>query len=161
MQNPALLNFCNYLEHTALNAVIQEHFWIVPTLQSIHILAVAAILIGSLLINIRILGLQNQSESIATVIARYQHLIWVALPILLITGSVMIVGEPARSLTNWTFQTKMVLLIAVVLINLNFQRNWQDTGSHTQATMSSRILAILSLVFLMGIVAAGRWIAYT
>ena len=125
MQNSVLLHFCEYLEHTHLNAAIQEYFWIVPTLQIIHILAVAAILIASLQINIRILGYHSQSESIATLLARYQSLIWVALPILLVTGSIMIVGEPARSLTNWAFQLKMVLLIAVVFITAHFQEKWQ------------------------------------
>lgn len=161
MQNPALLQFCYYLEHTHLNAVIQEYFWIVPALQSIHILAVAAILIASLQINIRILGYHSQSESIATLLARYQSLIWVALPILLVTGSIMIVGEPARSLTNWAFQLKMVLLIAVVFITAHFQKKWQPSKPNREANISSRMLAILSMAFLVGIVAAGRWIAYT
>ena len=161
MQNSVLLHFCEYLEHTHLNAAIQEYFWIVPTLQIIHILAVAAILIASLQINIRILGYHSQSESIASVMVRNQHLIWLAVPILLITGSIMIVGEPARSLTNWTFQLKMALLIGVILIAIYFQRNWQGTNSNKIANRSSRILAIISMIFLIGIVAAGRWIAYT
>ena len=86
MQNSALLQFCYYLESTSLNAAIQDHFWIVPTMQSLHILAIASVLVGVLLINLRILGIHGQSEPIATVIARYKSLIWVALPILLITG---------------------------------------------------------------------------
>jgi putative copper export protein len=161
MQSPALLSFCYYLEHTQLNGVVQEYFWIVPVLQIIHILAVAAILIGSLQINLRILGYLSESGSITTVIARYKYLIWIALPVLLISGSIMIVGEPARSLTNWTFQLKMALLVGVVLIAFIFQRNWQSTNSYEKANASSRILAIISTIFLIGIVAAGRWIAYT
>jgi hypothetical protein len=94
---------------------------IVPVLQIIHISAVAAILIGSLQINLRIFGYSSESGSV-TVITRYEYLIWVALPVLLITGSIMIVGEPARSLTNWIFQLKMSLLVGVVLIAFIFSK---------------------------------------
>lgn len=161
MQNSTLLQFCYYLEHTPLNAVIQNNFWIVPTMQSLHILAIASLLIGALLINLRILGFRGQSETITMVIKHYQALIWFALPILFITGSIMIVGEPARSLTNWTFQLKMAMLIAAVLITLHLQRKWHNANSYIQADASSKFLAILSLILWAGIVAAGRWIAYT
>jgi predicted tellurium resistance membrane protein TerC len=160
MQNSALLHFCYYLESTSLNATIQDHFWIVPTIQSLHILAIASVLVGALLINLRILGIHGQSEPITTVIARYQTLIWVALPVLLITGSIMIVGEPARSLTNPAFQLKMLMLLIAILITLHFQRNWHNNHSYAQADIGNRLLSIASLALWIGIVAAGRWIAY-
>ncbi|MBU3577270.1 DUF6644 family protein [Polynucleobacter sp. UK-Kesae-W10] len=160
MATTGLLAFCNYLEHTALNATIQDQFWIVPTMQSVHILAIAAVLISTLLIDFRILGIHGKDESVATVSKRYSHIVWLALPILLITGCIMIVGEPARSLTNPAFQIKMVLLIAVILITVILQRKCQAANSFTHLGKSTHILAMLSLVAWMGIVAAGRWIAY-
>ncbi|MBU3602867.1 DUF6644 family protein [Polynucleobacter sp. AP-Kaivos-20-H2] len=160
MQNSALLQFCYYLESTPLNAAIQNNFWVVPFLQSIHILAIASILVGVLLINLRILGIHGQSEPIAAVINRYQSLIWLALPVLLITGCIMIVGEPARSLTNPAFQLKMLMLLAVIFITLLFQKKWHSNNSFTPVNTTNRLLAILSLALWVGIVAAGRWIAY-
>ena len=160
MQNSALLQFCYYLESTPLIAAIQINFWVVPFLQSIHILAIASVLIGILLINLRILGVHGQSEPIAIVITRYQPLIWLALPVLLITGCIMIVGEPARSLTNPAFQLKMLMLLAVIFITLLFQKKWHNNHSFAPTNTANRLLAILSLVLWVGIVAAGRWIAY-
>jgi len=160
MQNSPLIQFCYYLERTPLNAVIQDNFWIVPTLQTIHILGIASVLVGILLINLRILGVHGQSESIATVIVRYQPLVWLPLPILLISGCIMIVGEPARSLTNPAFQLKMLMLLAVICITLLFQKKWHNKNSFAPANTAARLLAILSLALWVGIVAAGRWIAY-
>jgi hypothetical protein len=161
MQNAALLHFCSRLEHTPLNAVIQNEFWIIPAMQSLHILAVASVLIGSLLINLRILGIHGKSEAIAQVISRYQSLIWLALPVLIITGSIIIVGEPVRSLTNWVFQIKMIMLIAVIIITLLLKRRLSSNSSYIDADVGTRILAILSLILWIGIATAGRWIAYT
>ena len=160
MRNSALLDFCYFLESTELNAAIQANFWIVPTMQTLHILAMASVLIGALLINLRILGLHGKSEPIATIITRYKSLVWFPLPILLITGCIMIVGEPARSLTNPAFQIKMVMLLAVLFITFFLQRKWQKDHSHAQTDATSYLLAILSLGLWVGIVAAGRWIAY-
>ncbi len=159
MAQSGLLAFCTTLENTALNEAIQNYFWIVPTMQSLHILAVAAVLIATLLIDLRMLGLHGKNEPIATAVNRYSHLIWIALPVLLITGCIMIVGEPVRSLTNPAFQLKMVMLIAVVVITLGLQKKWHGNMSH-HANASTRLLAILSLGLWAGIVAAGRWIAY-
>ena len=160
MAQSGLLAFCTTLEHTALNEAIQNYFWIVPTLQSIHILAIATLLIAALMINLRVLGLHGQSEPIGTVVNRYSHLIWYALPVLLISGSIMIVGEPARSLTNPAFQQKMLMLIVVIAITVGLQKKWRNNTSYQHADIATRFLAIISLALWVGIVAAGRWIAY-
>ena len=160
MRNSALLDFCYFLESTELNAAIQANFWIVPTMQTLHILAMASVLIGALLINLRILSLHAKSEPIANIITRYKSLVWFPLPILLITGCIMIVGEPARSLTNPAFQIKMVMLLAVLFITFFLQRKWQKDHSYAQTDVISYPLAMLSLGLWVGIVSAGRWIAY-
>jgi hypothetical protein len=72
----------------------------------------------------------------------------------------MIVGEPARSLTNPAFQLKMLMLLAVICITIFFQKKWLNKNSFAQANATARLLAILSLALWVGIVAAGRWIAY-
>ncbi|WP_114638372.1 DUF6644 family protein [Polynucleobacter necessarius] len=160
MAQSELLAFCTALEHTTLNEAIQNYFWIVPTLQSIHILAIATLLITVLMINLRALGLHGQREPISTVVNRYSHLIWYALPVLLISGSIMIVGEPARSLTNLAFQQKMLMLVVVIAITVGLQRKWRDNTSDQPADITTRLLAVISLALWVGIVAAGRWIAY-
>jgi len=59
----------------------------------------------------------------------------------------MIIGEPARSLANPVFQLKMLLLLAAIAVTVALHKE-------------SRIIAILSLSLWVGIVFAGRWIAY-
>ena len=41
--------------------------------------------------------------------SRFLPLVWWSLPVLLATGAIMIIGEPARSLKNPAFQLKMTL----------------------------------------------------
>src|SRR5262249_30739833 len=46
-----------WLERTKMNQTIQVHDWIVPVVQSIHILGIAVVASSALMINLRLLGL--------------------------------------------------------------------------------------------------------
>src|SRR6266851_5596151 len=137
MRTQALDRFCSWLEQTPLSQAIQSAGWVVPAVQTIHILAIAAVLSSVLMLDLRL----------ARVTHRFRPVIWWTLPILLATGVVMIIGEPARSLANPVFQLKMLLLLAAIAVTAAFHKE-------------SRIIAIVSLSLWVGIVFAGRWIAY-
>jgi len=164
MRISGLGHFCSWLEQTPLSLAIQGAGWVVPTVQTIHILAIAAVVSSALMINLRLLGVAGRDQPLARVSARFRPVIWWALPVLLATGTVMIIGEPARSLANPVFQLKMTLLIGVIIVMVVYQlplkRNpsfWEASGGRRQ---SAQAIALLSLALWTGIVFAGRWIAY-
>jgi hypothetical protein len=160
MRNTELLEFCAYLENTSLGLAVQDNFWVVPAMQTVHILAISALLLAMLMIDLRVLGIHGKSDSISVVISRYINLIWFALPILLISGAILIVGEPARSLANSSFQLKMILLLIAIITTLQIQKIGLRNSSF-QSDRTIGLLAIFSLLLWFGIVASGRWIAYT
>jgi len=147
MRTQALDRFCSWLEQTPLSQAIQSTGWVVPAVQTIHILAIAVVLSSVLMLNLRLLGIVGSDQPLARVTSRFRPVIWWTLPILLATGVVMIIGEPARSLANSVFQLKMLLLLAAIAVTAAFHEG-------------SRIIAVLSLSLWVGIVFAGRWIAY-
>lgn len=164
MRTQALSNFCSWLEQTPLSMTIQTNTWIVPAVQTVHILAIAAVLSSILMIDLRLLGVRGRDQPLARVSERFRPVIWWTLPILLATGMVLIIGEPIRSLLNPVFQLKMVLLITAIIVTLSYQvplgRDplfWELTSGRRGAV---RIIAVLSLLLWMSIVFAGRWIAY-
>jgi hypothetical protein len=161
MRNTGILEFCAYLEDTPLGLAVQDHFWVVPTMQTVHILAISALLVSVLMIDLRVLQINGKSESISTVISRYINIVWITLPILLISGSILIIGEPARSLANSAFQIKMIMLLMVIVITFSLQKIGSANITQMQSEGKTKLLAILSLLLWFGIVASGRWIAYT
>jgi hypothetical protein len=161
MRNTGILEFCAYLEDTPLGLAVQDNFWVVPTMQTVHILAISALLVAVLMIDLRVLQINGKSESISTVISRYINIVWISLPILLISGSILIIGEPARSLANSAFQIKMIMLLMVIVITFGLQKFGSTNTMQMQPEGKTKLLAILSLLLWFGIVASGRWIAYT
>ncbi len=165
MRTQGLLDFCAWIEQTHVSHIIQTTPWIVPTVQTIHILAIAAVWSSAFMIDLRLLGLAGRDQPLARVASRFRPLIWWSLPILLITGIVMITGEPARSLANWVFQLKMLLLVGAIAVTLAFQAPLNRDGDFWDASGGRRgmakTIAMVSLLLWMGIVFAGRWIAYS
>ncbi len=156
--------FCEWLGDTDLSVGIQAVTWIIPTVQTIHILAIAVVMSSVAMVDLRLLGLVGRSEPVAAVAARFLPWIWCALPVLLVTGSILVIGEPARSLENPAFQAKMALLIVAMIATFLFQRPmgreiayWELTANRRNA---ARAIAVLSLSLWVSIVFAGRWIAY-
>jgi len=143
---------------------MQVNTWIVPAVQTVHILAIAAVMSSVLMLNLRLLGITGRDQPLAGVSARFRPVIWWTLPVLLVSGATLIVGEPVRSLENAFFQIKMVLLLSVIIITLGYQVPLNKDAGYWDATGTRRgtikLIAIFSLLLWIGIVCAGRWIAY-
>ena len=159
-----LTGFSKWLAATSLSHTIQTVTWIIPTLQTIHILCVAVAFSSAVLVDLRIFRLFERDEPLSEVMRRFLPPIWPLLVVLLITGSLLIIGEPRRSLVNTTFYLKMALLIVAILLTATLQRavraspgTFEDRSRH----VTGQMLATVSVLVWCGILFAGRWIAYT
>jgi hypothetical protein len=85
--------------------------------------------------------------------------------ILLITGSLLIIGEPRRSLLNSTFYLKMALLAVAIMLTAGLQRSISSSPNSWDKDrrwqLAARFAATASIAVWCGILFAGRWIAYT
>jgi hypothetical protein len=161
----ALREFCKWLAATPLSDSIQTVGWVIPTLQTIHILSVAVLFSSAILVDLRIWRLSQRDVPLADVARRFLPTIWPVLLILFLTGSLLIVGEPRRSLLNTTFYLKMALLAAAVTLTVALQ--WPLSSApefwdkNRWRRLMARCAATLSILVWCGIIFAGRWIAYT
>lgn len=159
-----LHNLVEWLLSTRLSQTIQEVEWIVPTLQTIHILFIAVVLSSVSMIILRVLGLVGRSWTIYETAERFLPWIWTALIALVITGALLLTGEPKRSLLNPVFQLKMALLAAMIFITAAFQRSiYGNKGAWDQPALpkpAARLIGGVSLLIWVCIIIAGRWIAY-
>jgi uncharacterized membrane protein len=156
--------FSDWLAQTPLSAVIQNESWVIPTVQTVHIVSVAMVISATFLVSLRILGLFERSEAIGALSRRFLPWVWYALVVLLVTGSLLIVGEPGRSLLNPAFAAKMVMLVVVAALTAVLQRPLTTEAGYWEVSGQRRVLAkgiaVLSLTLWSCIVFAGRWIAY-
>ena len=157
-----LIAFSKWLGSTDLSHTIQTVTWIIPTLQTIHILCVAIVFSSAVLMDLRIFRLFERDEPLRVIARRFLPPIWPVLVILLLTGSLLIIGEPRRSLVNTTFYLKMTLLLVAILLTAVLQWTVLSSPGFLESRQGTgRALATLSILVWCGILFAGRWIAYT
>jgi hypothetical protein len=156
--------FADWLSTTSLSETIQNVSWIIPTVQTIHIVCVAIVVTATFFVDLRILGLFSRSQTLASLSHRFLTWIWWALIVLLVSGALLIIGEPGRSLLNPAFAAKMVMLLVVAALTVVLQRPlvtnagfWDASGGRQAA---AKLIAVASLALWSCIVFAGRWIAY-
>ena len=140
--------FAEWLSQTAASLTIQSHEWVIPTIQSVHIVAICAVVGSALMIDLRILGLAWRDQTVPDTDARFGPWLWGALGLLLLTGVLMIVGEPPRELLAVSFWMKMALVAFGVGAHVTLRRR------------PGKALAAATLGVWVCVIVLGRLIAY-
>ena len=149
-------SFNDWLTSTAISQLIQTTAWMIPGLQTIHILCLAVLFISALMVTMRVLGRSWHEDSAATIAARFLPAVWICLGILLLTGALLISAEPGRTLTNKAFFLKVVMIVVAVSLTLII------SGAARRGAIGAahKAMAVLSMLLWAGIMIAGRYIAY-
>ena len=151
------------IEQTGLSVWIRESdsafaFWFILTL---HAIGMSLLVGASTLIDLRILGLAPDLP--LAPLKRFYPLIWVGFWIQLVSGTLLLIAYPTKSLTNPDFYLKLALIgLALAFMQRMKNRVLSDPGlSETDMMAKGRAFAIWSLVFWIGAITAGRMLAYT
>ncbi len=155
-----------WLAASSASEAIQQIFWLVPLVQTVHLLAIGILVSSGLLLGLRLLGLAWQDQTIAATARRFLPWIWSALVVLFVSGSVLIVGEPGRTLGNPAFWGKVVAIAAAVALTFGLQAGlrhgdtaWLRPGT-AWPTPAARVLGGASVLLWLSALVLGRWIAY-
>jgi predicted tellurium resistance membrane protein TerC len=156
-----LADLSDYLVMTPLSVYLQGITWLIPTLQAIHILGIATLFGATFMVAARVLGWAAAEEPLGAIADRFFSIATAGFSVLLATGLLLILLEPARALLNPVFITKAVLLISAVALLLILRRSSvQRAESAAVPRAPSRLVAGLLLGHWLIIIVLGRWIAY-
>ena len=153
--------FCVWLSATSLSQSIQNAFWVIPTVQIVHIVSIAIVMTSMAMLDLRLVGIAGRRQSLPDMAHRFLPWVWTALVVLLCSGSILIIGEPGRDLLNKVFWLKMSLLAAGVVLTFTFQFMLRRNKTFWDRNRAAAIaLGSVSLLIWIGIIGCGRWIAY-
>jgi len=163
LKSTRLTELSVWIGNTRLSTALNQNNWITPTLQSIHILAIAMTFSAALMVSLRIAGVAGQGRTLLDVERRYVPWIWGGLTTLFCTGFVLLLAEPGRQLLNPYFWTKMMLIVVVALATLGLQRSIERRAGvweSRRAIYAVRAGALGLVCVWAAIMVMGRWIAY-
>lgn len=150
--------FAEWLSTTPPSVFLQTHnAWAIPAIQSIHILGIGAVLGSAFMIYLRLFGWAGADQTLRQTVGRYGPWVSNGLWLMLVTGILMVIGEPVRELVTFSFWAKMLLVAAMAAIAMRFQRASLEELPSRRFVKS---LAILTFLIWLCIVILGRLIAY-
>jgi uncharacterized membrane protein SirB2 len=145
--------FAEWLQATALSQAIQTTGWVIPALQSVHIIGIGVVFVSSLMIALRVLGHVCIDQEFEAVWRRFAPWLWTALVVMAVTGLLLVVGEPVREFTATSFWVKMALLALVIVLTLLLPQHGRRAGG-------GKAVAIAVICVWIAIIFLGRAIAY-
>jgi len=136
-----------------------------PIAQSVHILGIAVVMGSIVMVDLKFLGLAVPTQNVSEMIRRLMPWTWWALSLNAVTGLLFVLAQPNRYFYNpvagWKFS---MLLPAVILAFIVHRLSTREAGYWERSSgrrIVARVIAVVSLVLWVGVVLAGRWIAYS
>jgi hypothetical protein len=157
--------FADWLADTALSKTLQEEAWVVPTSQSIHIIAVSVVFGSAVMINLRLLGVGRSGRSVSQLSNTLIPWMWRGLAVLLFTGVIQTIAEPVRQFVTPMFWAKMSMIIVVATMTAWYakavRRHAPQWDAGASRPLRARSFAVFSTVLWLAIIVCGRFIGYT
>ncbi|HTE41729.1 MAG TPA: hypothetical protein VK629_12930 [Steroidobacteraceae bacterium] len=143
-----------WFEETALSTWVREEPWVFPFILSVHALGMGLSAGVSTAINLRSLGLAPRVP--VELMKRFLPLVWIGFSANTLSGVMLLIGYPAKALTNWLFYGKLLFLALGVWTTIRLCRQLGNPSAE-----ANKKLAVASLLCWAGVIVAGRFLAYT
>jgi Family of unknown function (DUF6644) len=160
----SLYEFCKWLQHTSIGTTVAESDWLFPAIETVHIWGIILLVGTTGVLDLRLLGLILVRQRVSELHHRLIRWTWTGFAVMFVSGSLMFASEAAKMYTNGAFRFKMLLILLAGVNALLFEttafRNVAQWDDAPRTPIGARLAACFSLVAWVGVIAAGRWIAY-
>lgn len=153
------------LENTDFAIAIAESSWLFPTVETIHVIALAMVFGSIFLLDLRLLGVSRKDMGVMQLSNETLPWTWGAFVLAVITGTIMFVSSVSRYLDNDPFLIKMGLIalagVNMAVFHMTAYRTVHSWNHVIPTPVGARVAASFSIVFWIGVIIAGRWIGFT
>jgi hypothetical protein len=154
--------FLNTLERSGLSTWIRESesafaYYLVLVIHNIGL----ALLVGACgVLGARLLGFVPELP--LAPLRRYFRFVWAGFWLNVVSGVFLLIAYPTKALTNPVFYIKLVFVAAGVVVLRRIERQLpRDAASRDAVSAMPRSLAMWMLGLWLGVLTAGRALAYT
>ena len=155
------LAFFEWCETTWIGALIRDSAWLFPVIESVHLLALAAIGGAVLLVDLRLLGVGLRQRPVAELARDAEPWLAWSLVVMLATGVMLFSSEAVKCYYSPAFWVKMTTL-PIALVYVATVRRWVAGREEGRIRPAWRALAGgISVALWFTVAAAGRWIGFS
>jgi hypothetical protein len=160
----SLLGWCQWLEHTDFGTSLRESTLMFPLVEGTHLLALG-VSVGTIAISdLRLLGWALRRERVSDVMG--QLLPWSigGFGVMMLTGALLFWSEAAGAYNSIWFRIKILFLVFAAVNALAYHasihRRLAEWDRDPVPPPRARLAGLLSLVFWIVVITAGRTTAY-
>ena len=158
---PSWLPFFQWAEKSAFGQAMQQSTWAFATIESIHLLALAAIGGAVLIVDLRLLGFGLTGQPVRELARDAQPWLVTSLLVLLVTGIALFFSESIKCYYSTPFAVKMVSLALAMLYTFTVRRKVLRLDETRVRPLYYKLAALVSLALWFGVGAGGRWIGFS
>jgi hypothetical protein len=159
-----MLEFCQWLDQTAVGSTIRQSLWLFPAIETVHLLGMAALVGTITVLDLRLLGWAMPQRRVSEVVPRLLPRVWLGFGVQVVTGVLLFSSEAVKIYGNPAFRLKMLLLLLAGIQALIFQtvvsRRLQAWDDRPSLPVMAKVTGITSILLWLGIVTAGRFIGF-
>ena len=159
-----LLAACHWLERTPLSMAIRQSSLLFNGIVAIHTLGIIFTVGTIFLVDLRLLGFGLRREPVSDVLQQILPWTWSGFAVMFTTGALLFCAEAVTVFGSISFRIKIALILLAGLNALVFHktvyRGARAWSLESPTPPRARLAAVLSLTFWIGVVGAGRAIAY-
>jgi hypothetical protein len=152
------------LQKSALGSTISESTWMFPTIETVHVLAIATVIGSIVVVDLRLVGLASKNRPVSAITREFLPWTWAAFGLALITGSLLFTSRAADYLAIPAFLIKFGFMALAALNMLAFHFTTERTMSQWdtgQPVLGARVAGGLSLVLWSLVVVCGRKVGFS
>jgi hypothetical protein len=156
-----LLPFFQWCEATAVGQIIRDSQWLFPAIESVHLIALAAIGGAVLVVDLRMLGAGVRHRSVAEVAREAHPWLIASLVVMVVTGVSLFLSEAVKCYYSQAFWVKITTLPVAILFALTVRRRVAAADDRQISPVLRGAVAMVSLALWFTVAAAGRWIGFS
>jgi len=157
----SLLPFFMWCEQSAIGEGIRNSQWLFPVIESVHLLALVLIAGAVLVVDMRLFGLGLRQQPVAQLARDAQPWLIGGLMVMLTTGILLFLSEAIKCYYSAAFAVKMTSLLLAIAFTFTVRRKFALADEYRVSSLSSRLVAVVSVTLWSCVGMAGRWIGFS
>lgn len=152
------------LQDSAIATAIAESGWLYPTIETVHVLALALVVGSIAMLDLRLIGAAHRGRTVTRLATEVLPFTWVSFGIAAASGFLLFSSAAVRLFDNTPLRIKMALLVLaglnMALFHVFTWRSVHRWDTDASPPVAAKVAGGVSLCLWVGVVFFGRWIGF-
>ena len=158
------LSICQAIQDSAIGTSIRESVWVFPSIETVHVLALALSVGTIILLDFRLIGAGMRHTRVSQIVDGLKRWYAAGFALMFASGALLFWSEAAKCYKSGPFRFKMMFLVLAgvnaLIFEVRYKPAMDEWDSQKRTPAGARAVGWCSLVFWIGVIALGRWTAY-